>query len=50
VAASGEDHSCSAAEQSAGDHRIVVGRVDDTRVTPADEPLVFFSGGFGTVR
>jgi flavin reductase (DIM6/NTAB) family NADH-FMN oxidoreductase RutF len=37
------------AEHPAGDHWIVVGRVDDARISPVDEPLVFFGGGFGTV-
>jgi flavin reductase (DIM6/NTAB) family NADH-FMN oxidoreductase RutF len=37
------------AEHPAGDHWIVVGRVDDARTSPADEPLVFFAGAFGTV-
>jgi 3-hydroxy-9,10-secoandrosta-1,3,5(10)-triene-9,17-dione monooxygenase reductase component len=39
-----------AAEHPAGDHWIVVGRVADLRVSPVDEPLVFFAGGFGAVR
>jgi 3-hydroxy-9,10-secoandrosta-1,3,5(10)-triene-9,17-dione monooxygenase reductase component len=38
------------AEHPAGDHWIVVGRVADLRVSPVDEPLVFFAGGFGAVR
>ncbi len=38
------------AEHPAGDHWIVVGRVDHARVAPADDPLVFFSSAFGTVR
>jgi len=37
------------AEHPAGDHWIVVGRVDEVRVAPGTEPLVFFAGGFGTV-
>ena len=37
------------AEHPAGDHWIVVGRVDDARVAAAADPLVFFAGGFGTV-
>jgi 3-hydroxy-9,10-secoandrosta-1,3,5(10)-triene-9,17-dione monooxygenase reductase component len=37
------------AEHPAGDHWIVVGRVDDLRISPVDEPLVFFAGGFGAV-
>ena len=38
------------AEHPAGDHWIVVGRVDDLRVSPVDEPLVFFAGAFRTVQ
>jgi flavin reductase (DIM6/NTAB) family NADH-FMN oxidoreductase RutF len=38
------------AEHAAGDHWIVVGRVDEARMSPVDEPLVFFAGAFGTVR
>jgi 3-hydroxy-9,10-secoandrosta-1,3,5(10)-triene-9,17-dione monooxygenase reductase component len=38
------------AEHSAGDHWIVVGRVDDLRVSPVDAPLVYFAGGFGALR
>jgi flavin reductase (DIM6/NTAB) family NADH-FMN oxidoreductase RutF len=38
------------AEHPAGDHWIVVGRVDDARTSPVAEPLVFFAGVFGTVR
>jgi 3-hydroxy-9,10-secoandrosta-1,3,5(10)-triene-9,17-dione monooxygenase reductase component len=34
------------AEHPAGDHWIVVGRVDDLRISPINEPLVFFAGGF----
>jgi 3-hydroxy-9,10-secoandrosta-1,3,5(10)-triene-9,17-dione monooxygenase reductase component len=34
------------AEHPAGDHWIVVGRVDDVRIAPVDEPLVFFAGTF----
>jgi flavin reductase (DIM6/NTAB) family NADH-FMN oxidoreductase RutF len=37
------------AEHPAGDHWIVVGRVDDARTLPVDDPLVFFAGAFGTV-
>jgi 3-hydroxy-9,10-secoandrosta-1,3,5(10)-triene-9,17-dione monooxygenase reductase component len=36
-------------EHPAGDHWIVLGRVDAVRVSPAGEPLVFFAGAFGTV-
>ena len=38
------------AEHAAGDHWIVVARVEAARVSSAAEPLVFFAGGFGTVR
>jgi 3-hydroxy-9,10-secoandrosta-1,3,5(10)-triene-9,17-dione monooxygenase reductase component len=38
------------AEHSAGDHWIVVGRVDDLRVSPVNAPLVYFAGGFGAPR
>jgi len=36
------------AEHPAGDHWIVVGRVDYAHVSPSAEPLVFFAGAFGT--
>jgi 3-hydroxy-9,10-secoandrosta-1,3,5(10)-triene-9,17-dione monooxygenase reductase component len=35
------------AEHPAGDHSIVIGRVDDLQVSPMGEPLVFFAGEFG---
>jgi flavin reductase (DIM6/NTAB) family NADH-FMN oxidoreductase RutF len=38
------------AEHPAGDHWIVVGRVEAARVAPAAEPLVFFAGTFGAVH
>ena len=38
------------AEHPAGDHWIIVGRVDELRISPVDEPLVFFAGAFGAVR
>ena len=38
------------AEHPAGDHWIVVGRVDALRSSAVGEPLVFFAGGFGGVR
>ena len=38
------------AEHPAGDHWIVVGRVDDALIAPDDEPLVFFGGEFVGVR
>ena len=37
------------AEHPAGDHWIVVGRVDDARLAPVNEPLVFFAGAFSTM-
>jgi len=36
------------AEHPAGDHWIVVGRVDDASAGGLDQPLVFFGGAFGT--
>jgi 3-hydroxy-9,10-secoandrosta-1,3,5(10)-triene-9,17-dione monooxygenase reductase component len=36
------------AEHPAGDHWIVVGRVEDARLAPLDEPLVFFAGAFSS--
>ena len=38
------------AEHPAGDHWIVVGRVDDLRVSPIKDPLVFFAGAFRAGR
>jgi 3-hydroxy-9,10-secoandrosta-1,3,5(10)-triene-9,17-dione monooxygenase reductase component len=38
------------AEHPAGDHWIVVGRVDELHVSPVNEPLVFFAGAFGIVQ
>jgi flavin reductase (DIM6/NTAB) family NADH-FMN oxidoreductase RutF len=38
------------AEHPAGDHWIVVGRVEDLRVSLSRDPLVFFAGAFGTVQ
>ena len=38
------------AQHAAGDHWIVVGRVDALRVSPINEPLVFFAGKFGAPR
>jgi 3-hydroxy-9,10-secoandrosta-1,3,5(10)-triene-9,17-dione monooxygenase reductase component len=35
------------AEHPAGDHWIVVGRVENLRVAPETDPLVFFAGAFG---
>jgi flavin reductase (DIM6/NTAB) family NADH-FMN oxidoreductase RutF len=33
----------------AGDHWIVVGRVDELRTSGAEDPLIFFSGAFGAL-
>ena len=38
------------AEHPAGDHWIVVGRVENIRMSPVDDPLVFFAGAFGGLR
>jgi 3-hydroxy-9,10-secoandrosta-1,3,5(10)-triene-9,17-dione monooxygenase reductase component len=38
------------AEHAAGDHWIVVGRVDDVRTSPLKDPLIFFAGAFGTLQ
>jgi flavin reductase (DIM6/NTAB) family NADH-FMN oxidoreductase RutF len=38
------------AEHPTGDHWIVVGRVDDLRISRVTEPLVFFAGAFGGVQ
>jgi flavin reductase (DIM6/NTAB) family NADH-FMN oxidoreductase RutF len=38
------------AEHPSGDHWIVVGRVDELRIPPLTEPLVFFAGEFGELR
>jgi flavin reductase (DIM6/NTAB) family NADH-FMN oxidoreductase RutF len=38
------------AEHPSGDHWIVVGRVDELRISPLTEPLVFFAGEFGGLR
>ena len=38
------------AEHPAGDHWIVVGRVDDLRISPIKDPLVFFAGAFSGLR
>jgi 3-hydroxy-9,10-secoandrosta-1,3,5(10)-triene-9,17-dione monooxygenase reductase component len=34
------------AEHAAGDHWIVIGRVDELRVGASDEPLIFFAGRY----
>ena len=38
------------AEHPAGDHWIVVGRVDGVLISPVKDPLVFFAGVFDTLR
>jgi len=38
------------AEHPAGDHTIVVGRVERMRVGAGDDPLVFYAGAFRAVR
>jgi 3-hydroxy-9,10-secoandrosta-1,3,5(10)-triene-9,17-dione monooxygenase reductase component len=38
------------AEHSAGDHWIVVGRVERVRMSAGKDPLVFFAGAFGGVQ
>ena len=38
------------AEHPAGDHWIVVGQVDDLRISPVKDPLVFFAGAFAPPR
>jgi 3-hydroxy-9,10-secoandrosta-1,3,5(10)-triene-9,17-dione monooxygenase reductase component len=38
------------AEHPAGDHWIVVGRVDDLHVRPIQDPLVFFDSAFRSLR
>jgi 3-hydroxy-9,10-secoandrosta-1,3,5(10)-triene-9,17-dione monooxygenase reductase component len=38
------------AEHAAGDHWIVIGRVEDLRTSLSKDPLVFFAGAFGTLQ
>ena len=38
------------ATHPAGDHWIVVGRVEEVRMSASGDPLVFFAGAFGGVR
>jgi 3-hydroxy-9,10-secoandrosta-1,3,5(10)-triene-9,17-dione monooxygenase reductase component len=38
------------AEHPAGDHWIIVGRVDDLHLSPINKPLVFFAGAFGALQ
>ena len=38
------------AEHPAGDHWIVVGRVDHLRTLPTNRPLIFYAGEFGALQ
>ena len=38
------------AEHSTGDHWIVVGRVDNLRISASDDPLIFFAGAFHALQ
>jgi 3-hydroxy-9,10-secoandrosta-1,3,5(10)-triene-9,17-dione monooxygenase reductase component len=38
------------AEHPTGDHWIVVGRIDNLRISPIKDPLVFFAGAFGALQ
>jgi 3-hydroxy-9,10-secoandrosta-1,3,5(10)-triene-9,17-dione monooxygenase reductase component len=38
------------AEHSTGDHWIVVGRVENLRSSPIEDPLIFFAGAFHAVQ
>ena len=38
------------AEHPSGDHSIVLGRVNEVRISQSKDPLVFFAGAFGAVR
>ena len=38
------------AEHPAGDHWIVVGRVEELRIPPVEDPLVFYGGAFRALR
>jgi 3-hydroxy-9,10-secoandrosta-1,3,5(10)-triene-9,17-dione monooxygenase reductase component len=38
------------AEHPAGDHWIVIARVDEVRISPGKDPLVFFAGAFGALQ
>ena len=38
------------AEHPTGDHWIVVGQVRTVRISPDNDPLVFFAGGFGALN
>ena len=38
------------AEHPAGDHWVVLGRIDNLRTSPGKDPLVFFAGAFHPLR
>jgi 3-hydroxy-9,10-secoandrosta-1,3,5(10)-triene-9,17-dione monooxygenase reductase component len=38
------------AEHPTGDHWIVVGRIDNLRISPIKDPLIFFAGAFGALQ
>ena len=38
------------AEHPTGDHLIVVGHVNDLRIPPVKDPLIFFAGAFRAVQ
>jgi len=38
------------AEHPAGDHWVVVARVDEVRISPGKDPLVFFAGDFAALQ
>ena len=38
------------AEHPSGDHWIVVGQADSLRISPINDPLIFFAGAFRTVQ
>jgi 3-hydroxy-9,10-secoandrosta-1,3,5(10)-triene-9,17-dione monooxygenase reductase component len=38
------------AEHPAGDHWIVVGRVQNLHLSPMEDPLIFFAGAFGALQ
>jgi 3-hydroxy-9,10-secoandrosta-1,3,5(10)-triene-9,17-dione monooxygenase reductase component len=38
------------AEHPTGDHWIVVGQVDNLRISPTNDPLIFFAGAFRLVQ
>jgi len=38
------------AEHPTGDHWIVVGHIDNLRISPIKDPLIFFAGAFGALQ